>query len=355
MSNTPEKEIEAQSARDSSQNIVENSNLSETDKNLTENHTQNKVDRKKEKEDFPNVVKMPIRLFFCRLLSHIAFGRVKVYYKTLYKSYHIKGKNNIVVITSNGKERILNKNERILETSLHINGNDNFIKIDSSAKFSINLSGNDNIIMIGAVPVALKDTKTFKLSIGIEGNDNTIKTDGALRGTFFLKENNNTISIGKENSFENDASLKIYAFHGNSTCEIGNNNYINQISIQLYNQNSIMIGSHSMFSTGITMFIGDFHTVLKNSTKETLNSKTTVTIGNHVWVGMNVLLLKSAQIPNNCIVGAGSVVAKKFTKENCVIAGNPAKICKEDIDWDGQSLHKYKEENAYWYKQQNAK
>lgn len=37
----------------------------------------------------------------------------------------------------------------------------------------------------------------------------------------------------------------------------------------------------------------------------------------------------------NSVVGHSTVVAKKFTDKNVVIAGNPAKIIKTDINWRG--------------------
>ena len=43
--------------------------------------------------------------------------------------------------------------------------------------------------------------------------------------------------------------------------------------------------------------------------------------------------MKGAKIPNNCIVGANSLVNKEFFEENCLIAGTPAKIIKKGVNW----------------------
>jgi len=51
------------------------------------------------------------------------------------------------------------------------------------------------------------------------------------------------------------------------------------------------------------------------------------TIGNNVSLGANVTIIGDICIGNNVIVGAGSVVVKDVP-DNCVIAGNPAKIIK---------------------------
>lgn len=51
------------------------------------------------------------------------------------------------------------------------------------------------------------------------------------------------------------------------------------------------------------------------------------TIGNNVSLGANVTIIGDIKIGNNVIVGAGSVVVKDVP-DNCVVAGNPARIIK---------------------------
>jgi len=45
------------------------------------------------------------------------------------------------------------------------------------------------------------------------------------------------------------------------------------------------------------------------------------------------LIPKGTKIRNNCVVGANSLLNKKYDYENVVIAGNPAKVVKENIVW----------------------
>jgi acetyltransferase-like isoleucine patch superfamily enzyme len=52
-----------------------------------------------------------------------------------------------------------------------------------------------------------------------------------------------------------------------------------------------------------------------------------VLIGDNVWLGRNVMLLKGTKLENNIIVAAGSVVSKEFT-QNAIIGGVPAKVIK---------------------------
>jgi len=50
-------------------------------------------------------------------------------------------------------------------------------------------------------------------------------------------------------------------------------------------------------------------------------------IGNNVSLGCNVTIIGGVHIGDNVTVGAGSVVVKNIP-DNCVVAGNPAKIIR---------------------------
>jgi hypothetical protein len=56
-----------------------------------------------------------------------------------------------------------------------------------------------------------------------------------------------------------------------------------------------------------------------------------VVIGNNVYIGMNAIILKGISIGNNVIIGAGSVITQDVP-DNCVVAGNPAKIIRSIED-----------------------
>lgn len=53
-----------------------------------------------------------------------------------------------------------------------------------------------------------------------------------------------------------------------------------------------------------------------------------VIIGNNVWIGANVIILKGVAIGSGSVIAAGSVVTHDIP-ENCVAAGNPARVVKQ--------------------------
>lgn len=57
------------------------------------------------------------------------------------------------------------------------------------------------------------------------------------------------------------------------------------------------------------------------------HKKEGITIGNDVWIGMNVIILNGVTIGNAVTVAAGAVVTTDVP-DYCVVGGVPAKIIK---------------------------
>ncbi|MFA6010720.1 MAG: DapH/DapD/GlmU-related protein [Desulfobacteraceae bacterium] len=54
-----------------------------------------------------------------------------------------------------------------------------------------------------------------------------------------------------------------------------------------------------------------------------------VSIGNNVWLGVDVIVLKGVTIGENTVVGAGSIVTRSLP-ENVYAAGIPAVVVSEN-------------------------
>ena len=83
----------------------------------------------------------------------------------------------------------------------------------------------------------------------------------------------------------------------------------------------VEIGNNVTFSIRVTVLAHDAST--KKSLGYTKIGK--VVIGDNVFVGANATVLPNVIIGNNSIIGANSVVSKNIP-ENCVAAGNPARV-----------------------------
>ncbi|SKA09193.1 Acetyltransferase (isoleucine patch superfamily) [Pilibacter termitis] len=96
----------------------------------------------------------------------------------------------------------------------------------------------------------------------------------------------------------------------------------------------INIGKDVMISDGVLFQASDIHVIFDIYTGEIINRyPDEIVIEDHVWIGRNVTINKGVSISKNSIIGIGSVVTKKFEEENVAIAGNPARIVKNGINW----------------------
>ncbi|MBP3923778.1 acyltransferase [bacterium] len=121
----------------------------------------------------------------------------------------------------------------------------------------------------------------------------------------------------------------------NSYIKIGKNFSANDVTFRLIEGNStVIIGDDCMFSCNIDILSSDGHVIMRKGEVRPYNQPKPVIIGNHVWVGYNVKILKGTEIADNTILGACSVVSGKFNEPNVIIAGNPARVVKQDIDWN---------------------
>lgn len=111
---------------------------------------------------------------------------------------------------------------------------------------------------------------------------------------------------------------------------IGDNSYITASSV-VYCAERIDIGDHCAIAWGVTILDTDFHQIHCPDREDAPIAKP-VTIGNKVWIGCNCTILKGVTIGDNAVIGANSLVNRDIPP-NCLAAGNPVRILKENIDW----------------------
>lgn len=88
----------------------------------------------------------------------------------------------------------------------------------------------------------------------------------------------------------------------------------------------IDIGNDVQITEGVTLLTHGYDwAVLKGVYGEILGSGGGIQIGNNVFIGMKTTILKGVHVGNNVIIGANSLVNKNIP-DNCVVAGNPARV-----------------------------
>lgn len=161
------------------------------------------------------------------------------------------------------------------------------LKLDLS-KIDLKITGKNNIIKIGKI-----NSCNGKLLIHIEGD-------------------NNLVEIGEGLKIGVNLNIHIGVIHPNLgavenvKCYIGKDCSFESCDIITFNSNSeINIGNSCMVSYNVEIYHTDGHPILDLTSLKLINKVKKLTIGNHVWLGKNVTILKNSQIADDCIVGWG--------------------------------------------------
>lgn len=94
----------------------------------------------------------------------------------------------------------------------------------------------------------------------------------------------------------------------------------------------IEFGEYVMIGWEVKVRDSDNHTIVQNG--EPKENHGAVKIGDKVWIASYSDILKGVEIGEHSVVAYRSLVTKSFPKCNCMLAGAPAKICAEQIDWE---------------------
>jgi acetyltransferase-like isoleucine patch superfamily enzyme len=93
----------------------------------------------------------------------------------------------------------------------------------------------------------------------------------------------------------------------------------------------LTVGAGCSIAWGCQFLDEDFHALSYEGRPTGCDNR--IVVGPHVWIGSNVSILKGSVIPEGCVVASGSVVKSRFTEKNALIAGNPAKIVRQNVSW----------------------
>ena len=138
--------------------------------------------------------------------------------------------------------------------------------------------------------------------------------------------------VGRNGRFEAGYNVRISngcRIFVNGTLSIGELTYINPMCMILA-QTKISIGKNCAISWNFQALDSDLHTVIIDRVDKCVEAP--ISIGDHVWIGAHVTILKGVEIGGNSIVAAGSVVTKSFPPGS-LIGGNPARLIRSEVNW----------------------
>ena len=202
----------------------------------------------------------------------------------------------------------------------------------------------------------------------MKGNNKIIGTPTIINSDIKFKGNNNILyceqGVTIKNSYINfkgdnavvylSSNRHTYYFqvtiYNNSVLYFGENNYMNkQLHIILSEQKNVVIGDECLFAIGAWIRTSDPHIIYDSDSRYRINPSKSVFIGDHVWCGQEVLLLKGSKVGSGCIIGGRSVVSGKELLSNTIYAGNPVKKIRSNIFHSKKSVSNFTEKETDKY------
>lgn len=180
--------------------------------------------------------------------------------------------------------------------------------------------------------------KIKQSKVRIKGTDNNVyigKNTTIRKCEFSIKGRNNTVIIGDQCDFTN---TKILIDNVNGVINIGAHTSIAGAMIVSFEPHDIIIGEDCMISYDVEIRNTDSHKIISIETGDRINSGKPILIENHVWLGARSTILKGSNIGTNSIVGTNSVVTGGKMPKNSIIAGQPARVIKNGISWNRESV-----------------
>lgn len=156
-----------------------------------------------------------------------------------------------------------------------------------------------------------------------------------FQGAKFVSENNSYFTIKNGGKVFINGNITIAEGFNilidGGRLELGNNLYANR-NLQVQCEKNIVLGDNDLLGWNVNLRDTDGHKIFENNNeKECVED---IVIGEHVWIASDVTVLKGTHVFKDCIVACNSLVCgKKFNNDRSLIAGSPAKIIKNNIDW----------------------
>lgn len=141
----------------------------------------------------------------------------------------------------------------------------------------------------------------------------TISSFRMAEGARLVLKGKHLILSGHQISIEPGATLELDSGYINHDAKIGCSHHIR-------------IGKDTIISEDAIIMDSDAHELAGSE------SAWGIDIGERVWIGIRVTILKNVRIGDGCVIAAGSVVTKDIPS-GCLAGGVPAKVIRENVRW----------------------
>lgn len=180
--------------------------------------------------------------------------------------------------------------------------------------------------------ISFQLSELHKSVINVRGKSNTLNVSKAIFSEVELSVtgNHNQIVIG-----EGVRLSKSTIIIRGERCKILIGNRSTFGGVRIINvgcENEIVIGEECLFSDNIEIWASDTHTIY-DASGNWINKEKPVHIGNKVWVGSRVIILKGITLGDGSIIGMGSIVTKDVPA-NTISVGSPNKVLRESVSWE---------------------
>jgi len=98
-------------------------------------------------------------------------------------------------------------------------------------------------------------------------------------------------------------------------------------NVSLIARKHIKVGSFCLIGDGVQIVDADFHGIKPSERRRSSGSVESVHIGDNVWLGSRVTILKGVTVGDGSIIAAGAVVVSDIPS-SVIAAGVPAKVIK---------------------------
>ncbi|GAB1669292.1 acyltransferase [Mannheimia haemolytica] len=193
--------------------------------------------------------------------------------------------------------------------------------------------GKGNIILL---PESCSMDNSIITIIG--DNNSVIFGENCILKSINFRLKGNNINLKIDDNVE--MTGVIASLFMNTSLSIGKNSTLGNGEITLAEENNIRIGKDCMFAHGFELRTSDMHPIYSLSTGERINFGKDINIGNHIWLGRDVIILKGVSLADNIVVGIRSIVTKSYLEPNIVLAGTPAKVLNTGVIWGRKMYHK---------------